>query len=195
MVVSTIKQLLDFMRLRKGELMKRYLTICVIIIVLMCGCQAKITQSQHSNVNDTIEQQHVMQNEEEESLIMKESQEDNYIAINGKDVPPTVLQWLVDSHLLDLSYEISLDDTAQMLSELEFVNERIAMYNRGDIFCYKFQEGDYYLYFIRHIEEHGKVVIDDLWLTGYQFSDGIIAGSREDFPNILNQVKSILCDN
>ncbi len=105
----------------------------------------------------------------------------NQVRIDDVQVPKEVLQWLMDSDLLEYPDDA---EVLMTLSQLESALYMVSTYD-SDILCSKLPNG-YYIYYRCHIEmdtnETPLCRIDSISISESALEKAIIGSTRENFP-------------
>ena len=117
------------------------------------------------------------------------------VTFNGYEIKRTVLDWLVDTDLLDTSKQIKFNDFLSIIAQLEYVPE-ITQRDNKRVYCYKFPEG-YCLYLRFHLEgesnETETAIVDYVCFTT-EDDETIFTGSRKDdsISEVMRQLQAAL---
>ena len=117
------------------------------------------------------------------------------VSFNGYEIKRTVLDWLVDTDLLDTSKQIKFNDFLSIIAQLEYVPE-ITQRDNKRVYCYKFPEG-YCLYLRFHLEgesnETETAIVDYVCFTT-EDDETIFTGSRKDdtISEVMRQLQAAL---
>ena len=117
------------------------------------------------------------------------------VTFNGYEIKRTVLDWLVDTDLLDTAKQIKFNDFLSIIAQLEYVPE-ITQRDNKRVYCYKFPEG-YCLYLRFHLEgesnETETAIVDYVCFTT-EDDETIFTGSRKDdsISEVMRQLQAAL---
>jgi len=117
------------------------------------------------------------------------------VTFNGYEIKRTVLDWLVDTDLLDTSKQIKFNDFLSIIAQLEYVPE-ITQRDNKRVYCYKFPEG-YCLYLRFHLEgesnETETAIVDYVSFTT-EDDETIFTALRKDdsISEVMRQLQAAL---
>ena len=117
------------------------------------------------------------------------------VTFNGYEIKRTVLDWLVDTDLLDTAKQIKFNDFLSIIAQLEYVPE-ITQRDNKRVYCYKFPEG-YCLYLRFHLEgesnETETAIVDYVSFTT-EDDETIFTASRKDdsISEVMRQLQAAL---
>ena len=117
------------------------------------------------------------------------------VTFNGYEIKRTVLDWLVDTDLLDTSKQIKFNDFLSIIAQLEYVPE-ITQRDNKRVYCYKFPEG-YCLYLRFHLEgesnETETAIVDYVCFTT-EDDETIFTALRKDdsISEVMRQLQAAL---
>ncbi len=117
------------------------------------------------------------------------------VTFNGYEIKRTVLDWLVDTDLLDTAKQIKFNDFLSIIAQLEYVPE-ITQRDNKRVYCYKFPEG-YCLYLRFHLEgesnETETAIVDYVSFTT-EDDETIFTALRKDdsISEVMRQLQAAL---
>ena len=117
------------------------------------------------------------------------------VSFNGYEIKRTVLDWIIDTDLLDTSKQIKFNDFLSIIAQLEYVPE-ITQRDNKRVYCYKFPEG-YCLYLRFHLEgesnETETAIVDYVSFTT-EDDETIFTALRKDdsISEVMRQLQTAL---
>lgn len=118
------------------------------------------------------------------------------VTFNGYEIKRTVLDWLVDTDLLDTSKHMKFNEYLSAVLQLKYVPEKNKKDNKK-VECYQFEEG-YYIYLNYHLAGDTNINDQEVVLDYVSFTtkddETIFTGFRKDdsISEVLRQLQAAL---